>query len=487
MKITPDDPRLTPYALDELDGAERKAIEAELEDSDECQREVDEIARTAALLSAELAAEPLPQLTYAQQLAIEAKLKPHSGKTESEKHFPIGVLLKGRNPLRRALGFAVGAAVLVGIWLVLSSLFTAGPGTTALAQTLEQFQKARLITWTQTIYLREFGEDGQMAWLRTLPPVRYAYSAPGLYWEEKVDDDGQTHIKIADTINRRELVLNPAQRKAILRDLDKSEFQIGEPEGPYASVMKLLEGDGLQFVEMRKTPTGEVNVFRYGKKYAGKYWSYDYWIDAKTKQLVELHIPGTDIFDPDKDPARDNPPGKMFWGELPGVVMSGFVFSAELDESLFRLDPPADYTVETRTRSPRYNLTEKEMIDFLGILADYNDQTFPERQELAGVFSDGRHTKTMEKPKEERTVAEQKFVETLGHYMEANQSDRPIGLNDPVGYFLHQSTVENSFRYLGKGVKLGDTERIVCWYKLKGATAYRVVYAELSIRDIPPE
>ncbi len=298
MKITPDDPRLTAYALDELDGAERKAIEAELEDSDECQREVDEIARTAALLSAELAAEPLPQLTHPQQLAIEAKLKPHSGKTESEKHFPIGVLLKGRNPLRRALGFAVGAAVLVGIWLGLSSLFTAGPGTTALAQTLEQFQKARLITWTQTIYLREFGEDGQMAWLRTLPPVRYAYSAPGLYWEEKVDDDGQTHIKIADTINRRELVLNPAQRKAILRDLDKSEFQIGEPEGPYASVMKLLEGDDLQFVETRKTPTGEVNVFRYGKKYSGKYWSYDYWIDAKTKQLVELHIPGTDIFDP---------------------------------------------------------------------------------------------------------------------------------------------------------------------------------------------
>jgi len=167
--------------------------------------------------------------------------------------------------------------------------------------------------------------------------------------------------------------------------------------------------------------------------------------------------------------------------------MSGFVFSAELDESLFRLDPPADYTVETITRSPRYNLTEKEMIDFLGILADYNDQTFPTRQELAGVFSDGRNSKTWEKPKEDRTVAEQKFVETLGHYIEINQSDRPIGLNDPVGYFLHQSTVENSFRYLGKGVKLGDKDRLVCWYKLKGATTYRVVYADLSIRDIPPE
>ena len=44
MKITPDDPRLTAYALDELHGAERKAIETELETSDECQREIEGIA-----------------------------------------------------------------------------------------------------------------------------------------------------------------------------------------------------------------------------------------------------------------------------------------------------------------------------------------------------------------------------------------------------------------------------------------------------------
>src|SRR6185295_2782833 len=121
----------------------------------------------------------------------------------------------------------------------------------------------------------------------------------------------QTHVKIADTINRRELLLNPAQKKATLREVEKLGFQVGEAEGPHASLMKHLGGDDLQFVETRKTPTGEVNVFRFGKKYAGKYWSYDYWIDAKTKQLVELHIPGTDIFDPNNDPARNNPPGTM--------------------------------------------------------------------------------------------------------------------------------------------------------------------------------
>jgi len=48
-------------------------------------------------------------------------------------------------------------------------------------------------------------------------------------------------------------------------------------------------------------------------------------------------------------------------------------------------------------------------------------------------------------------------------------------------------TVKGSSRYLGNGVPLGDQDRIVCWYKLKGAGVYRVVYADLSIRNAAPE
>lgn len=480
MKITPDDPRLTAYALDELAGAEREAIETELETSDECRREVEEIARAAALLSAELAAEQLPELTYAQQLAIESKLKPDSDKTAPRRHFPIDVLLKGRNPICRALVFAAGAAVLVGIWLVLSSFFTGGPGTTAFAQTLEQIQKAKFIIWTSTVYMHESSEDGQMTWVKAFTK-QCAYKAPGWYRETGLDEDGQLRaVRIQDTAQLRQLTLLPEQKIATLAEV---KIPMGEREGPFASVMKELKGDDLQFVETRNMPTGEVNVFRYSipakKNPNGVDWSYDYWIDNKTKQLVELRIPGTDIYDPDKDPTRNNPPGTMSRGRVAGAVFSGFVFDAELEESLFRLDPPAGYTAKGETISRLY-VTEKQMIDFLGILADYNDQVFPERKELAGAFSDGRVRKTMEKPKKDRTATEQKFWETLGLYIEAN-------LNDPIGEFLYHSTVENSFRYLGKGAKLGDKDRIVCWYRLKGAATYRVVYGDLSVRDIAAE
>ena len=54
----------------------------------------------------------------------------------------------------------------------------------------------------------------------------------------------------------------------------------------------------------------------------------------------------------------------------------------------------------------------------------------------------------------------------------------------PISHFTEDHTVENTFRYLGKGVKLGEKDRIVCWYKLKSTNAYRVVYGDLSVKDV---
>jgi len=120
------------------------------------------------------------------------------------------------------------------------------------------------------------------------------------------------------------------------------------------------------------------------------------------------------------------------------------------------------------------------MLDFLGLLARFNEQTFPERSASAGVFSDGRTLKVHDKPVEERTEVEQEFVDTMRHYVS-------LSLPSPIGDFLVHSTVENSFRYLGKGVRFGDAESIVCWYQLKGAQNYRVVYGDLRVRDVASE
>ena len=46
---------------------------------------------------------------------------------------------------------------------------------------------------------------------------------------------------------------------------------------------------------------------------------------------------------------------------------------------------------------------------------------------------------------------------------------------------------ENDWHYVGNGVKLGDAESPVCWYRPDGSETYRVIYGDLSIKDVAPE
>jgi hypothetical protein len=42
---------------------------------------------------------------------------------------------------------------------------------------------------------------------------------------------------------------------------------------------------------------------------------------------------------------------------------------------------------------------------------------------------------------------------------------------------------ENDAHYAGKGVKLGTPDRPIFWYKPTGSEKYRVIYADLSVKE----
>jgi len=65
-----NDPRLTAYALGELDEQETRLVEADLECSAELRDEVDAIRRASSLLTEHLGSEPCPELTAEQREAI---------------------------------------------------------------------------------------------------------------------------------------------------------------------------------------------------------------------------------------------------------------------------------------------------------------------------------------------------------------------------------------------------------------------------------
>jgi hypothetical protein len=348
------------------------------------------------------------------------------------------------------------------------------------AHALEQIEKAETITWKMTYYIQVTSKDGKK-WIET-ETQQWAYKAPGLYRELHFDENGEfASWSITDTVNREKLSINPGERKATFREL---AFVQGNLRGPFVWEHELMQEHNLEWVGKAETETGEANIFRasFRDKANNQDRSCDFWIDTKTKQLVTVQAPGGDIYDPENDPSRMNTP-KGWYGKHPiGRIQHDIIYNADLDESLFSLEPPEGYTVEVKRRP---QVTEKEMVDYLGVLADYNNKTFPD-QLFPFVFANDKFTmdrinKIEDKAEDERTAAEQKLIDTFEHYKLA-------GLNRmPTTHFVEDHTVKNSFQYLGKGVKLGDKERIVCWYKLKGSNTYRAVYGDLSVRDVALE
>ena len=382
--------------------------------------------------------------------------------------------VRRRRQMQRIILFAATTAAAVCALIGLSHLGTNTTGASAFAQTVDQIQKAKNVTWKWTVYMHVGSKDGKTTWLKTETREK-AYKSPGLYRETYLDDKGQVReVEITDAVHKKRINIFPGTKEATISDIVTD----WDTRGPFEWVKKELETANLQWVETRNTHSGEVNVFRhaYRDQSNGRDWSDDFWIDQKTKRLVEAHSPGADIYDPDKDPARNIPPGKAWSTTCPASVNHDIDFDASVDDSLFPLEPPAGYAIKTQRRS---QVTEKDMVDYLGVLAGFSHQTFPE-QVFPFDISNDRVNKAWAKPKSDRSAAEQKLVETKDYYIGKFQ-------RMPIGLFIEDHAVANSFRYLGKGVKLGDKAAIVCWYRLKDANdpnAYRVVFGDLSVKDV---
>ncbi len=110
-----DDPRLTAYALGELDESERQSIESELGKRPELREEVEATRRTSSLLTEHLGAEPYPQLTGEQREAIRRESQTAACVT------PDPVEVKRRRRRRFLL-----ASLTVAATLLIAVLFVSG-------------------------------------------------------------------------------------------------------------------------------------------------------------------------------------------------------------------------------------------------------------------------------------------------------------------------------------------------------------------------
>jgi hypothetical protein len=156
------------------------------------------------------------------------------------------------------------------------------------------------------------------------------------------------------------------------------------------------------------------------------------------------------------------------------IVGTDFKFDVELDDALFSLTPPAGYTRKEPPKIDRSEVKYQDLIDLLRWWAtDVEGGLFPpslEPVEFAKVGS---------KMKKDGKVSG--FEGT-----EDEKIQQMIKLTRGI-QFVMMMKPENDWHYAGKGVELGDTNTAICWYRPQGSETYRVIYGDLSVKDVAPK
>jgi len=170
------------------------------------------------------------------------------------------------------------------------------------------------------------------------------------------------------------------------------------------------------------------------------------WADPKTARpiRVELQV------------------GQMF------VILKNFELNAPVDEALVSMDVPPGYTLQD-TKLDLSGATEQDFVESLRIWAEVlSDGTFPD---AVGT----------ENTMKQMPLLAQKLSQMNLSEDEATQ----VAMRIARGMFFHQLLdSQGEWRYAGKGVKLGDAASPIFWYQPKGSETYRVIYGDLSVKDV---
>jgi outer membrane lipoprotein-sorting protein len=154
-------------------------------------------------------------------------------------------------------------------------------------------------------------------------------------------------------------------------------------------------------------------------------------------------------------------------------IIKNFQFNIPVDVSLFSMEVPVGYTLE-ETQLDLSSATEEEFIAGLKIWIEVmRDGQFPEAITSEAYMKD---IPLME--------------EKVGALNLPAEEAEKLGIQYIKGMmFINLFPVQghSNLHYAGKGVTYGDHEQAVFWYKPKGSENYRVIYGDLSVKEVTAE
>jgi hypothetical protein len=175
-------------------------------------------------------------------------------------------------------------------------------------------------------------------------------------------------------------------------------------------------------------------------------------------------------------------------GQEATVVMHDFAFDKPVDESLFSLEVPPGY--ELMGEEPFKmdvslpEATEEALVETLRLFSEEGAETFPPGLNLTSLF--GYIKKFEEEAKKGKQAKEGKRGPALDmKHFEKTQRMTLTLLN--MWKFVQSKEAEGDWHYDGEGVRFGDADTPIAWWKGNSPNTYRVLYGDLTLRDIDAE
>ncbi len=143
-------------------------------------------------------------------------------------------------------------------------------------------------------------------------------------------------------------------------------------------------------------------------------------------------------------------------------TMSDFQIDPKLDDSLFCLEAPQGYTL--RKIDAPIAIGEQALMNLLRVYAESSGGEFPptplDREAFRKQFPPGKF----------KDPADPILVR--------------VGQSLAASLVFLEFELKKNFGYKADGVKLGDADKVLFWYRKKGAEKYRAIYGDLHADDV---
>jgi hypothetical protein len=367
-----------------------------------------------------------------------------------------------RRPIPRLIFIAAACLVVAGVWLFVPGRQTAARAFNKLAETLVGAKTAR---FQMQVKVENVNFDGkQLNPFGALANQKFQgyFLAPAKYRNEML-----MMVNIVDWTpgHEKTLTLVPATKQAIVMNLKA------------ASPKDRKDGVGVNYFQqlrelLANSRDAKENQYRYrriGEKEIDRHRAVGFQLDSPTATVTLWG-----------DPATGAPVQIDFvYSGTPRaeVVMSHFEINVDLPASLFDMVPPAGYKVRS--------------FDM--------DVSLPSEQSLIGAFKGASDIGKGEFPESLDSMGVMQFlIKHLAKDLRAAGGGKGLkGMSDDKFQRLFQqtSTIAHGFRfalelpesadahYAGKGVKRDAKDRPIFWYKPQHTSKYRVIFADLSVKD----